>query len=343
MGPAFLYSLAIRSGLPPFPLIAMMQVLVGVATVGLVIALARIQFDRVTALFAGAALALWPSQIQFTSVLASELWFTGLLVLAWWLWSRPEESVFRIGVPTGIALGASAFLRPVALLMIVPWVIARAFSTREWKEAGAAGLLAGLTMLAVISPWTLRNYYAFDRVITISTNSGTNLWMGNHPGTDGRYHPVPPELWEVPEAERDHELGQRARAFIAAEPLQFVTRTISKFVRLHDRETIGVVWNELALAERLEPTGLVVMKSLSTGYWWFLLGLGLAGIGLLIARDGWIHTALHPVTLTWLYFSAVHAVIVIQDRYHFPSIPAIAILAGFTVSSVLAFSRRDEA
>jgi len=47
----------------------------------------------------------------------------------------------------------------------------------------------------------------------------------------------------------------------------------------------------------------------------------------LIAKTGW--RALYcPALMAWGYFAFVHAVTVGADRYHFPSIPFIAMLAG---------------
>ena len=61
--------------------------------------------------------------------------------------------------------------------------------------------------------------------------------------------------------------------------------------------------------------------------------LGLAGVAFLLMRKGLWRMLFHPTVLLWGYFGSVHAVIVIQDRYHFPSIPLIAALAAFSLAS----------
>jgi len=38
--------------------------------------------------------------------------------------------------------------------------------------------------------------------------------------------------------------------------------------------------------------------------------------------------------LMWLYFTLLYAVFVVQDRYHFPTLPFIAMLAGVTLDSL---------
>jgi hypothetical protein len=44
---------------------------------------------------------------------------------------------------------------------------------------------SALVSIAVLSPWTIRNYLVFDRFIPISTNGGFNFWRGNNPITTG--------------------------------------------------------------------------------------------------------------------------------------------------------------
>ena len=44
---------------------------------------------------------------------------------------------------------------------------------------------------------------------------------------------------------------------------------------------------------------------------------------------------LAPPVWLWLYFTGVHAVIVVGDRYHMPAIAIIALLAAVTVTTWL--------
>lgn len=47
------------------------------------------------AILTGALLSLWPSQIEFTTVVASELPFVTLLLVALWVWSNQTISFLR--------------------------------------------------------------------------------------------------------------------------------------------------------------------------------------------------------------------------------------------------------
>jgi len=51
----------------------------------------------------------------------------------------------------------------------------------------------------------------------------------------------------------------------------------------------------------------------------------------LVLRNGWRAVAEQPAVWLWAYLALAQAVILAQDRYHIPSIPAIAMLAGYTL------------
>ena len=233
------------------------------------------------------------------------------------------------------AIGAT-YVRPIALL--IPAALALAALLRAPRAAPGAILKAVITtalIFALVAPWSARNERVFGEPVFISTNFWPNFWMGNHAGTHGGYMPLPPETQDMSEIERSDHMRELALADLHAEPAGFVWRTIWKAAKLHERETIGVVWNEAGVVALLGTGGLMALKLLSTAWWYAMLIAALAGIVLLIRRQGaWATLLCTPVWL-WGYFTGVHAVIVIGDRYHMPATPMIALLAAVALSSVL--------
>lgn len=302
------------------------QVLLGVGSVYLVMALAVELYDGMVALYAGLFLACWPAQIQFTSLLQSELLFEVLFLaafLSYLRWSRPVPQI----LVTGLLLALAAYVRPLAMLAPFLFVFLREGPRLDWR-GGAVRLLGLLLVLYVgLVPWALRNREVSGEWVWVSANSGANLWMGNNPESSGEYMHLPPLVHGLSEVERDRRLGQIAKEYILAEPVAFVGRTLRKLVKLHDRETIGVVWNAEGLRARLGEGSLGPLKLLSTAYWWVALALALWGL-IGRARALRLRVVFEPPLLFWAYFAAVHAVVVVMDRYHFPSVPFIAILAA---------------
>jgi hypothetical protein len=142
------------------------------------------------------------------------------------------------------------------------------------------------------------------------------------------------------EAVRDRYLKNLAKEHIKEKPLLFVFRSIKRIIDTHSRESIGVAWNQDSLVRRYGNWILLPLKLINQVYWMLMLGLGLAGIVMLFNQSGWFATITHPLVVLWGYFAAIHAVIVAQDRYHFSSIPMIAILAALTIVTLLGYRQR---
>lgn len=333
VGTSFIYAVLYRAFGPGYGAIVALNVACGAGIVALTTLLTRRWFGRRAAVLAGALVACWPSLVQFTTVLASELPFTVLVLGAMAIWLR-EGRTLPHAVWAGVLLAGACYIRPTALLLpAVLAVLSLARGERLSRTAAGTGV-AVIVMLALLAPWSIRNTLLFDRFVLVSTNGGANTWMGNNPASTGYYVDLPTSVEHLGEAERDAFLAGEAKRYILADPVRFVARTAVKLVRLHDRESIGIAWNAQGLAGRLPPSAVLGLKLASNLYWWVVLGLAVGGVGLLARRTGW-RVLFHAAVVTWGYFAAVHAITVVQDRYHLPSNPFIAALAGLALAAVL--------
>ncbi len=294
-------------------------------------------FNTETGRWAALLFAIWPLTIQFTTVLASELHFMALIVLALAAWTRSGVSwrgaLFLI--TAGLCFAGATYVRPTALL--VPTALALAALVLRFRHAWQDWLKAGLVtvmIFALVSPWSARNEQIFGEPVFMSTNFWPNFWMGNHAGSPGTYVPLPPKTNGMSEIERSDYVKALVLEDIQAAPAEFVGGVLWKAFRLHDRETIGVVWNEGALNSFAGPAGVMLAKAVSTGFWYVVLALAFAGIVALWRSGQSWHVIFSPTVWLWLYFTGVHAVIVVGDRYHMPAIPLIALLAGAALQSL---------
>ncbi|MFV0359648.1 ArnT family glycosyltransferase [Tropicimonas sp.] len=313
------------------------------AIVWLLWLLGRRWFDETTGRLAALIFALWPLTIQYVTVLASELHFMALSLAGLWAWDRARDSGQRwlFLLLSGIFLAAATYIRPIALL--IPATLALAAICRAPRRAGGpvlrAALVTGL-IFALVTPWSLRNERVLGERAFVSTNFWANFWMGNHPGTDGEYAPLPPDVESLGELERAVILRERSLDYLRQAPGAFVTRTLWKAVRLHRAETIGVAWNRAAIERRAGPAGVTLLRLVSAGYWFAMLAAALAGVVRLAGARGLWQALLAPPVILWIYFTAIHAVIVVGDRYHMPAIPMIALLAGYALAGIRIVGRR---
>lgn len=363
VGTAFMYSIVYRVFDPTtsgYGAATVLNVLISLAVVALTMAAAARWFGARAGTIAGLAMACWPMHIQFTTVIASEPVFTALMLGGMLLWPRlpvkkeddaagsnssARKSELALLAVSGMLFGLATLMRPTALLF--PIVMAGIDFLRSrrvmWPAIHAAAAM--VVLLAVLSPWTIRNYREFGRVVLVSTNGGANMWMGNNPDTTGHYQLPPPMRPNQNEAQWDKDLGDQAKAFIKQEPVAFVKRTVTKAVRLHDRETIGVAWNLEGL-KRFSSffdtgPGSKLLKAVSSGYWYLMLVLGSVGVVILARREGVWRALTHPTVVFFAYFTGVHAIMVIQDRYHYPITPMVASLASMAIAHV--WTRRVKA
>lgn len=335
-GTTFLHAAVYSVFGPSYPAIVALNILV---SLGLIVTTARVAgrfFGSRVGDLAAWTIALWPTLILYVTVLASELPFVLLMTLALDAWTNDRLSATTRGVLSGILLGAAALVRPLALALPFVFAIATILPATDYRavtrRVAITLPIALVAMATVIAPWSLRNQKLFGETVLVSTNGGITFWMGNTPGTDGSYMPVPDELANVPDDEQEKILSSRAWEYIRNEPGAFAIRTIQKIVKLYSNESIGVGWNVEGIRKAFGPKAEVPLKRFTQITWAALFAIGLIGIWSSTAAVGLWKTLVCPAFATVAYFSLIHGLTVSQDRYHlsFASLLAVYIALGLS-------------
>ncbi len=241
VGLSFVYSLFYRVFGHTYTPIVIFNIIVGVLTIVLTIEFTRRQFGPPAALLAGGLMAAWPSQIEYVTVLASELPFTCLVVGAILLWTLGNVNLWARAVLVGVLLAAASYIRPTAILLPFAFAFGHALRKKQLLKPVAAVCVIIAVMALLIAPWTARNMRAFGRFVLISTNGGVTLWMGNNPLAPLQRIEGPlPGVQGMSEVEREVHLKEEAIVYIKKHPVKFVVRSARKLVLLHSRETISV-------------------------------------------------------------------------------------------------------
>lgn len=239
-------------------LAALPNILLSVATVGLIVLLARqVAGPRTDAgrvgLLAGLLAALLQTLATFASLAMSEtlfslLWTAALLlVLRWKQGAAGGAAGTRLAllVLAGICAGLAvltrslplAFLPVLLLWLLLPpigtgggWLLQRA----DWphiRRSFGGGLLLLACALLTIAPWTLRNCHAYGRCILVETGFSYNLWAFNEPRaslpTIGRTLSALPNP-----AERADEATRRGLARLQEDPAILVRKLWPNWVYL---------------------------------------------------------------------------------------------------------------
>lgn len=335
-GTAALYALAYALPGPDLAAAKTLTLALSVLNIWLAWAVARALFDARTALATAWIMALWPQMIFFTSLVASETPFLTLSLAGTLFWIRARDGALAQALLAGLFLGLACYMRSVALLLPLAFLIGDLLLGQARLRCLARFVITSAVIAACITPWSLRNQAIFDVPVLLSSNFGANLYIGNGPGSTGRFGSVtaPAELDALSYEARSKRLGALARAEIRNDPGAFLKRSLSKLVILHDRETIGVAWNQKALRPLIGETGEAMLKALATFYWWGVLGLALLALAWQLARGIGYRILWSVPVAAWGYYATVHAVILAGDRFHMPQGPFIAMLGATLLARV---------
>ncbi|MCX7273613.1 MAG: glycosyltransferase family 39 protein [Burkholderiales bacterium] len=155
----------------------------GALTFVLVVALGRAIFASEQAARLGAfLLAVYPNNIAYASLSATETFYTFLLLLGTWLIVAGRRMPWAIA--GGLVFGYATLTKPQTLLMPMILIAIPLLFTRDRQQwLTALRRLTGvyLALALVITPWLYRNYQVFGEPVFISTNSGWALLVGNNP------------------------------------------------------------------------------------------------------------------------------------------------------------------
>ncbi|HXW93576.1 MAG TPA: glycosyltransferase family 39 protein [Terriglobales bacterium] len=206
-------------------------------------------------------------------------------------------------------LAGVAVLTNTTLLALVPffwlwlWISCRGQgrSCNRW-------LLGSVAMcVLVLTPWTIRNYIAFHRVIPLRDNFGLEFWVGNHEDMTSRDFPLfnPAEYNRLGEIQFMEAKRQDGLQFVRQHPLQFCRSSLRRAQRF---------WTE--------PQGSA---------WRWISPLAWLGGFLAIRRKG-IQAAEYLVVL--LIFPLVYYITHTFPTYRHPIEPVILLLGAYATVTV---------
>jgi hypothetical protein len=300
--------------------IMVLHILFGLATVWLMMHIARDLFDFPTATLAGVfwAIALPPLFLMtiFWDTNISCCALAGMIALA--LRCRREPST-RLWIAMGATCAVIALINPALLpsmLAILAWT-----AWHTWRANPRAPLLGALTLLLLFAPWPIRNAIRFHAFIPLRSTVGFELWMGNRPGATGFLNESIFPMYNKPELAQYIAQGEvaytqgksnQAKAYILAHPTTFVKLTLRRIFRFWSG-----TGNSPSSAIFAVHAGLTTL-------------LGAAGLWFMFRRR--LTSAAWLFALPLLVFPLPYYITHAEFRYRIVIDPLLTILAAYAVT-----------
>jgi 4-amino-4-deoxy-L-arabinose transferase-like glycosyltransferase len=311
--------------------------LLGTASVGLLWDVVRRVWDGRLALWTAAIAAILPSLVWIGGGLTAESLFIPLMLGAVWAAVRHRDaggSGWWV-LAAGVLLGLAVITRTNGAIVLLPLLVAAWLPRRRRRDP--AVLLVGLVL--ALTPWTIRNYVAFDALAPLGTQSGFTL-VGNYNDESSAPGPLK-AAWRIPmtvpdlapillqpgtnEVDVDARLRDHAIDYALDHPRYIATSSARHAVHLFQVNTTV----DLASGNSFREMGMPRWTWWpATIAFWLLLAAAAAGVVLLARRRR--AGGLGPL---WLW--AVPVVMILgvlpllgPPRYRIPIDPFLAILAA---------------
>lgn len=315
--------------------IAILHVLLGVATALLTVVLARKWGLGDAAPLAGLLVACDPILLNQSTLIMTETLAAFLSVLALVLITASgERQSGGFAALAGIALGLAVLCRPTFLLWLAMVAVCRGWFAGGWRLRLAGALLSAATV--TLLPWAVRNQMQFGRPIITTTHGGYTLLLGNNP--DYYQHLAEARWGAVWHADRldaqvratrspdelanDRHEYALAWQHIRRQPGMFALACLARLGRFW-----GVVPHDVVTRDSVQTEPLLIRGMRYAIAAWY------AGVFLLaIVACGQLRTAIFRPPWLWgfllaISFTAAHAVYWSDLRMRAPLAPVISLLA----------------
>jgi 4-amino-4-deoxy-L-arabinose transferase-like glycosyltransferase len=297
-----------------------------------VYALAR-RFGEATARLATLLLALWPNLIASAGVATKESVIIFLLPVLLLLYLRAGEEpstgkAAAMRFVAGMVLGYSTLTQPGILLFAGVFAAYELLLRASVLRIAARLALLAAGMLAVILPWSVRNYRVLHTPVLVSTLGGDVFYRANNPlATGGWIKDGERSLRDYDELTRNRLGYQWGKEWVRENPDEFLLLALKKQVLFLGDDSVGV-YETLKRGLGVGGKPYALAKLASNVFWWGIWALVLAAF-FVRASTSWPRRAdVMLFLLTILYFWAIDSVFESGARHHTPLVGLLAILAA---------------
>jgi 4-amino-4-deoxy-L-arabinose transferase-like glycosyltransferase len=276
-------------------------------------------------------IALSPSQIVWSGITMSEVFFTALLVLTTLgffmvMNNRHGAREWMALTLVGLAGGGSTLTRTQGIVLLPFFIMLLILTLKSvtLKRRISMAVFLVLVWALPITPWMARNHNLMG-TWSLATNGGINFYIGANQGATGGYH-IPTTLTLIEsgaEATKDKKYFREGLAYVLQNPLSYVSMIPNKILRVWLPDSVLTFRHDLSNKLFVYFAYLIIASSQLL----HLALLGLIAYGLLKRPKFYVSTMAFVVWGVVISGSMVYAFFFGGSRYNYPMAPFIVMLA----------------
>jgi 4-amino-4-deoxy-L-arabinose transferase-like glycosyltransferase len=261
-----------------------------VGTALLIYGLARERFDRTEALIAGLMAATHPGNVFLTGQLHSQTVDVFSITLAFVLLLRVAPSTAaHQALLAGIMAGMAALCRGPIIPFVGLWGLWFLWKHRRSRGAIATTAIVAAGLMLMLAPVFARGYVLYGKYVPLRTDTGANLWYGNHRHASGTSYtlttpPVPITL------HLSGDLRARLAGVDEVQQHKILTTAALEFIRLEPGRALALFIKKIGYFLWFSPhSGVLYPPSwfrVYTVYYSGILTLGIVGLFVAMRSPG---------------------------------------------------------
>jgi 4-amino-4-deoxy-L-arabinose transferase-like glycosyltransferase len=307
----------------------LMQVILSVITIVVVYKTAQKFMNESYSLLTAAIMAVYPSFIYANGLLLTEVSFTFLTVLFFWLlWLGIDSGRKLHFILSGVCLGLSVLFRPTLATLIVPIIVYFIWQLLSKKRIGQAILYVGVSSFFLVLPWWIRNLLLYGKFVLFTTSGGNPFLYGVHPYLIGVLDTFN-EIYKV----KSDELT-RNQLWSAKAKEMFTTQLHNGlFIKWFIWGKLNYFW-KLPWVENGEIAQL--FEKFRNGMHLVLVIGGWLGVWLSVLRK----SPLQWIAVLIVSYTLLHQIMLAIPRYAFPILPYVILMFVYALSCAVDLLRK---
>jgi len=299
--------------------------------------LARDIFGPKVAYLSAGISAIYLPFISYNGLLLTESVFTACLVIYLYLFLRClRAGSLLLYIFLGLLGGFAALVREVFVAFLIIYFF---LGILYFKEKLSRGIFILLIALAIITPWTIRNYRVFNRFILISNQGSGVLWLASHKGDLLEWYCQGEDCKSgtksMPTLREGNSLLREGLKNMGEHPLVYIKLCFKRLFRFwvgsHSNTLYGLEGSFNRYLQNRDYS-IVALKSAFLIFNTLLVLLGFYGIYAALKRIRQKRRQVISILLPIFIISMVHFFLFSTLRYQVPIMPFMIIFASFAIT-----------